>query len=108
MPDATVTSFVKKSGKSKSEVEKALKLAKKDAEDMGQGDNWAYITDIWKSRLGLDEQTFSEITGKYLVEKYINSSETTWDEFIETMTSGDFPTTPENVIDPEEQENNEQ
>ena len=104
MPQSQVNSFMKQSGKSKSEVEKELKLAKKDAEDMGQEGNWAYIVAIWKTRLGLDEQISDAIIGEYLAEKYINSNEITWDKFIETMVSGDFKVTPENVVDPEEQD----
>lgn len=86
MPSNLINSFIKKSGKSKIEVEKAYSKAKKEAEAMGQKDNHAYITEIWKTILGIKESVYKDLANAFLKsEKDFNSF------YEETMVSGDIP-----------------
>ncbi len=71
--------------------------------EMGKKNNFAYITGILKNMLDLDESEFKESFGRFLKSKYEKSCEDDYDKFLETMTSGpsmtsgDFPDTPEYV-----------
>lgn len=68
MPTPALQSFAKQSGKSAAEVEKLWKKAKKVADDMGEGGNYAYVTGVLKSMLGLDEQEVHDLMGSALAE----------------------------------------
>ncbi len=54
MPSDMINKVVKKCDKSKDDVEELWEEAKKQAEENEQGDNYAYITGIFKQMLGKD------------------------------------------------------
>ena len=55
MPAKIIKSYAKKTGKSEKELEKTWKDATKEASKMGQEKNFAYVTTIFKTMLGLSE-----------------------------------------------------
>ena len=74
MPSNVVKSFAKKTGKSESEVEEKWEQAKKEAEKMGQGKNFAYITSILKSMLNMKDSTNKRYKSLFLEEPITSSS----------------------------------
>lgn len=68
MPTPALKSFAQQSGKSVGEVERLWKKAKAVAQDMGKGDNYAYITGVLKSMLDLDEQRVYTLLGQAYAE----------------------------------------
>lgn len=56
MPANIIKSYADKTGKSEAELEKIWDDAKKAAEEQGQGDNYAYITSIFKNMAGVKEE----------------------------------------------------
>lgn len=63
MPTPQLKTFAQQSGKSLPEVEKLWQKAKKIADEMGEGNNYAYVTGVLQSMLGLDEQSVRHLVG---------------------------------------------
>lgn len=107
MPQAIVKSFASKSGKSPKEVEKAISIAKKEAQDMGKSesknekDYWQFVIGVTKRILGLDES--SETHGAIIAEAFAASGISSYTEFEkawkkglseEVTVSSDYPELP--------------
>lgn len=63
MPTPQLKTFAQQSGKTVAEVEKLWQKAKKIADEMGEGGNYAYVTGVLQSILGLDEQSVRKVVG---------------------------------------------
>lgn len=99
MPSPIIKSFSKQTGKSVKEVEKLWKDAEKEASKMGKKENYAYITGILKSMLGIDE-SFTDYY-KNLSKQFLNSDKKTLKDFIEKIegsVSTEFSDKPEKVL----------
>ena len=98
---------MKKTGKSKKELESIWARATKEASGMGQGKNYAYITSIFKTMLGIEESTnIDDIINRFM------ESDESFDKFYETLTagsieSGDIPDTLRYVKRPQESDEDE-
>lgn len=84
MPTPVLKSLATKAGVSMSKAEDMWDAAKKEAKQMGQEDNYAYITGIVKTMMGLDEADLRQ-TNKRIAKLFLKSKFKNFDEFIEAV-----------------------
>ncbi len=98
MPEDLIKSYAKKTDKSEKELESLWDDAQKQAKKMGQGDNYAYITAIFKKMAGMSES----LSDLFMRSKYKYK---TFQEFVEKervniqeIISSDIDVVPEKTI----------
>lgn len=95
MPTPLIQSYAKKTGKSAKELENSWKEAEKEARDMGQGNNDAYIHGIFKNMIGIKEADFLKIKQLLFQESDFKNWKEFDTSFSDAIQSGDFTELPE-------------
>ena len=110
MPSPYIKKVAKEIGKSINDVEKHWAEAKKIAsenlgvpEDKFGDKEYAYTTGIVKNMLGIKEVKEETNNPSFFIESDMDA-----DEFLETLTSGSFPSLDKHLIPPDEEEDEDE